>query len=323
MATIKDVAKLAGVGIGTVSRVINNSGSVKDTTRKKVEKAIKELNFIPSDIARSFKSGKSNIVALLLPSVFHSFFSEIAYYCEMELDQRGYKMMLCNSNGSADKELYYFDLVSQSKVAGIIALTYNDIDKHVDDRLPIVSIDRHFTNDVNCVTSDNYNGGRIAAENLHQKNHDVYAYVGTYNNKIDSEVKFRKQGFIDFCESNNLKYVEHTEEDPIIDIGIFLTAFFDKHKDNSIGAFVENDVLAAYFINRARDFGYYVRDNLSVIGFDGIQALDFFVPKIATIRQQVPLLSKVSVENVVNQIEGRETKKREVVPIKYLEGESI
>lgn len=74
MSSIKDVASLAGVAVGTVSRVINNSGAVKPATRRKVEKAIQELNYIPNEIARNFKMRKSKMVALLLPSIWHPFF---------------------------------------------------------------------------------------------------------------------------------------------------------------------------------------------------------------------------------------------------------
>uniref|UniRef100_A0AAE9PSV1 LacI family DNA-binding transcriptional regulator n=1 Tax=Paenibacillus polymyxa TaxID=1406 RepID=A0AAE9PSV1_PAEPO len=74
MPSIRDVAKIAGVAVGTVSRVINNSGSVKPDTRRKVEKAIQELNYFPNEVARNFKMRKSKMVALLLPSIWHPFF---------------------------------------------------------------------------------------------------------------------------------------------------------------------------------------------------------------------------------------------------------
>ena len=76
--SIKDVADLAGVGVGTVSRVINNHAAVKPGTREKVKAAIQKLNYIPNEVARNFKMQKSTMVALLLPSIWHPFFSELA-----------------------------------------------------------------------------------------------------------------------------------------------------------------------------------------------------------------------------------------------------
>ena len=105
MSSVKDVAVLAGVAVGTVSRVINNSGAVKPATREKVNAAIKQLNYIPNEVARNFKMQKSKMVALLLPSIWHPFFSELAYYIEDELDREGFKLMLCNSGGKPEKKL--------------------------------------------------------------------------------------------------------------------------------------------------------------------------------------------------------------------------
>ena len=79
MATMKDVAKKAGVGLGTVSRVINNHPSVKDATRVKVQKAIKELDYSPNIIARNLKVSQSETIALIIPTIWHLFFSEFAY----------------------------------------------------------------------------------------------------------------------------------------------------------------------------------------------------------------------------------------------------
>lgn len=119
MASIKDVANLAGVAVGTVSRVINNAGAVKPATRDKVKAAIEQLNYVPDEVARNFKMQKSKMIALLLPSIWHPFFSELAYYIEDELDREGYKLILCNSGGKPEKELYYFDMLKQNKVAGL------------------------------------------------------------------------------------------------------------------------------------------------------------------------------------------------------------
>nr|HPR81618.1 LacI family DNA-binding transcriptional regulator [Enterococcus sp.] len=89
-ATMKDVAAVAGVGVGTVSRVINGV-RVKDTTREKVIAAIKELNYEPDEYARGLKTNKSNTIALILPTIWHPFFSEFAYFVEVELSKRNYK----------------------------------------------------------------------------------------------------------------------------------------------------------------------------------------------------------------------------------------
>ena len=113
MASIIDVAKKAGVGIVTVSRVINNSGYVKKETRERVEKVIKEMDYVPNEIARSMTRQKNNIVAFILPNTTHLFFGELLYFVEEELYKKGYKMMLCNSSTSLEKDISYIDMLKK------------------------------------------------------------------------------------------------------------------------------------------------------------------------------------------------------------------
>ena len=112
--TMKDVAALAGVGVGTVSRMINDV-AVKASTRKKVEAAIKELNFEPDASARALKTKRSQTIALILPTIWHPFFSEFAYHVEESLSKHGYKLYLCNADGDPQKEYDYIQMVKQSR----------------------------------------------------------------------------------------------------------------------------------------------------------------------------------------------------------------
>lgn len=138
---MKDVANLAGVGVGTVSRFINGT-KVKDSTYQKVSEAIKTLDFIPDETARGLKSSMTNTVALILPTIWHPFFSEFAYHVEKFLSQNKYKLYLCNSDGQSEKEIEYIKMVDQNRCDGIIAITYTDIENCISDGLPFVSIDR-------------------------------------------------------------------------------------------------------------------------------------------------------------------------------------
>ena len=99
MASIKDVAQKAGVGVGTVSRVLNNSGYVSDETREKIEEAMKNLQYTPNELARNLYRKKSGIIAVLVPTVEIPFFAELVHNIEAELYNEGFKIML--GNGSA------------------------------------------------------------------------------------------------------------------------------------------------------------------------------------------------------------------------------
>lgn len=321
MPSIKDVANLAGVAVGTVSRVINNSGAVKPTTRRKVEEAIQELNYIPNEIARNFKMRRSKMVALLLPSIWHPFFSELAYYIEDELDREGFKLMLCNSGGKPEKELYYLDMLQQNKVAGIVGITYNDIEDDVSNDIPIVSIDRHFSKRITCVTSDNYEGGRLALRELVKAGARKPAFLGSVTS-VFSETMNRREGFIHEAKAMGVDYVVYEKPDPVIDDDAYFGEFLDQHREVD-GIFAITDMFAAKYIERAGRRGIRVPEDVKVIGYDGIQDHPYFHPLLSTIRQPVEEMARTSIRLLYQKMEGQALE-REVyrLPVMFRKGET-
>ncbi|MCM3697939.1 LacI family DNA-binding transcriptional regulator [Paenibacillus macerans] len=321
MSSIKDVANLAGVAVGTVSRVINNSGAVKPATRRKVEEAIQELNYIPNEIARNFKMRKSKMVALLLPSIWHPFFSELAFYIEDELDREGYKLMLCNSGGKPEKELYYLDMLQQNKVAGIVGITYNDIENNVSNDIPIVSIDRHFNKKITCVTSDNFEGGRLALKELIKAGVRKPAFLGSVTS-VFSETMNRREGFVHEAKTMGVDYVVYQKPDPVVDDDAYFEQFLDEFRDVD-GIFAITDMFAAKYIERAGRRGIRVPEDVKVIGYDGIQDHPYFHPILSTIRQPVEEMARTTIRLLFKKIEG-ESLDLEVyrLPVIFRQGET-
>ena len=162
--TMKDVAKEAGVSLGTVSKVINGI-PVGDEYRKKVEQAIKTLDYHINAYAKGLKNNRTYTVAVILPNLLNPFFSMVAHYINRALVNRGYRMLLCDTEYDYTKEREMVQMVAQNKVDGIIALTYNP-DLKIPPDVRSVSIDRYLSGSTTCVASDNYNGGRLAAQKL-------------------------------------------------------------------------------------------------------------------------------------------------------------
>lgn len=321
MSSIKDVASLAGVAVGTVSRVINNSGSVKPETRRKVEEAIERLQYYPNEVARNFKMQKSKMVALLLPSIWHPFFSELAYYIEDELDREGYKLMLCNSGGKPEKELYYLDMLKQNKVAGIVGITYNDIEDSVSTDIPVVSIDRHFSKQITCVTSDNFEGGRLAVRELAKSGSRKLAFMGTVT-KVQSETMFRKDGFAHEAKALGLDYVVYEKPDPVTDEEAYYEEFIRCHADVD-GIFAITDMFAANYIERAVKKGIRVPEDVKVIGYDGIQDHRLFHPVLSTIRQPVEEMARTTIRLLFRKIAGEKLERDTYrIPVAFRPGET-
>jgi LacI family transcriptional regulator len=324
MATIKDVAKEAGVGLGTVSRVLNNHPSVSKDKRKKVLTAVKKLGFVPNEAARTLKTQTRQMVALLIPTTDNPYLSKIAYYVEEELFNRGYKMMLCNNHAQVDKELSYLTMLRRNKIAGIIGITYNDIESFIQTNIPIVSIDRNIGNDIPCVAADNLKGGEMACHVLLEKGCTKLAFLGDRTSK-NSEVKERERGFLNAARERGfdvLNYSNIEVQGPLHEHSEFIDGFLDQ-MDEVDGVFCISDLLAAAFIKRARQRGYRIPDDLKVIGFDGIQDNSFFHPVLSTIRQPVEFICKRAVDILLQKIEDASFQTgKTLIPVAFVEGET-
>ena len=190
-ATMKDVAREAGVALGTVSKVINKI-PVGEEYKVKVDEAIKKLGYEVDIYARGMKKQKTDTIALIIPNVLIPFFASFAYHLEVELSKHNYKLLLCNSDGHAEKELSYINMAKQNKVDGIVGITYSDIDQEVSNNCKFVSIDRHFSNsDIPYVSSDNYEGGKIAAEKLIEIGCRNLAFIGQVPIYTEKHIKER------------------------------------------------------------------------------------------------------------------------------------
>jgi LacI family transcriptional regulator len=321
MASIKDVARLAGVSIGSVSNVINGKGSVKQSTRSAVEKAIAELDFKPNEVARNLKTNTTRIVALLLPNIHNSFFSKFAYYIEDELDKYDYKLMLCNSGGKPEKERNYLKMLQQQKVAGIVGITYNEIDHLLNTNIPMIGIDRDFGQKIMCVTSDNYHGGQLALEHLYAAGCRNVVYVGGQP-PTESQIVKREDGFREAARVKGIVSHSLVRPDPL-DFAHLTEEFMQLHADAD-GIFVSSDNLAAYMIERMKMYGIKVPEDLKVIGYDGVQDENYFHPILATIVQPVEEMARAIVQLLFQKIENPEMPSEiKRFPVVYRAGETI
>lgn len=117
---IQDVAKKANVGVGTVSRVLNNNRYVSEKTRKKVEAAIEELQYTPNELARNLYHKKTNTIAVIVPDISNPFYSSLVNEIEQYLRMQGYKTLLCNTVGEKTNEALYLNMLERNMVDGVL-----------------------------------------------------------------------------------------------------------------------------------------------------------------------------------------------------------
>lgn len=147
MSTIKDVAKQAGVSIATVSHIVNGTKSVTPKTRKKVLKAIEELNYATNQTAKSFKTGHKNMIAFVVPDISNNYFANIIDSLEEELRKSGYHLIITNTKEKREWEFQQLKYLTSGITDGIIlastARTYTEICSYIPDGFPVVLIDRN------------------------------------------------------------------------------------------------------------------------------------------------------------------------------------
>lgn len=270
---MKDVAREAGVALGTVSKVINGI-PVSEKYRLKVEEAIRTLNYEVNTYARGLKIQKSNLIALIISNTINPFFASFTYYIESALYKKGLRLLLCCANGIPEKEIDYLNMATNNKVDGIIALTYSDIGSYIPQHLPIVVFDRYFENPViPRVASDNFSGACLAIEKLLEFGcrHPVYI---RFHSVFPGESDKRKEGYLHACKKYHIApdYLDHVDCD---NEPALLKEFLDLHKnpDGTLtfdGVFAHTDYHGHMFKKVLQGEGYRVPEDVQIIGFDGI-----------------------------------------------------
>lgn len=304
--TMKDVAKEAGVALGTVSKVINGI-PVSEEYRKRVENAIEKMHYEVNTYARGLKTQKSSLIAFIVPNTVNPFFAAFTDYIEGALYKRGLKLLLCCADGIPEKEIAYLNMATQNKVDGIIALTYSDIGNDIAPGIPIVVFDRFFENRIiPRIASDNFAGGCLAIEKLLELGctHPVYI---RFHSVFPGESDKRKDGYLYACEKHNIEpdYLDLVDQDGKEEL---LEHFLKEHKntDGTLtfdGVFAHTDYHAYMFMKLLRREGYRVPEDVQIIGFDGIHPFgnddgELFVSSIC---QPIKQLAEKCVEILLSE----------------------
>lgn len=318
--TMKDVAQRAGVSVGTVSRVINHEQGIKKTTLQKVQQAIEDLAYIPDVYARGMKTNRTETVALIVPTIWHPFFSEFAFFVEEALSKRNYKLLLCNTDG-AKKEIEYLSMLRQNKVDGIIAITYSPIENYLASNIPFVSIDRTYQDkEIACVSSDNQKGGELAAQILLDKGCQHLAFIGSHNDTTN-ETKKRRQFFEQAVRQTGRECLAFDLAEPFDDFLEQLEFFLSEHPQID-GLFTINDFVALDTIRILEQQGKRVPEDVQVIGYDGIRFAREHEYPVSTIKQPLEQMAEEAVNILLSIIHQEVYQRQSVLPISYIEGKT-
>lgn len=314
MAGIKDVAKRANVGVGTVSRMLNDSGYVAEETREKIEKAMQELDYTPNELARNLYHKRTGIIAVLVPNVSNPFFVEFVDYVEAELYEAGFKMMLCNTVKASNAELEYLDMLNRHIVDGVITGVHSlDVEEYRKIHKPIVALDRYLGDHIPVVAVNHKEGGRLAAETLINNGcKKILHFRGA--TAVESPYHERHYEFERIMEKNNIKTYSYELEWNRFDSEYYrevVKDVFSKGIDFD-GVFAV-DGLAIECMNESIRRHLKVPRDVKFVAYDGTFITEIVEPKMTAVVQPIEGLARESVRLLSDLISGKEYINKEVV----------
>lgn len=317
-ASIKDVAKEAGVSIATVSRVLNDVDVVNEETKKKVREAIKKLEYRPNIIARSLKTQRTRTIGIIVPDISSQFYPEIVRGAEDVSNIYNYNVILCNTDLDHEKEIEYLRVLREKMVDGVIYMSNcleDDILKILNDlSLPTVLVEtRGKDYGFPSVTIDNEKAGYDATEFLIKKGNKKIAYIGVNPNTANAS-GLRVHGYKKALEDNGLKY-----DETLVQFGGLKAADGRDgmeaiiHKTKIDAVFCASDEIAMGVINTLRENDIKVPEDVDVIGFDNIYAASIYYPKLTTVEQPMYDMGSVGMRMLIKVINKAELDEEHIV----------
>lgn len=304
MPTMKDVAREAGVALGTVSKVVNGI-PVGDSYRLRVEEAIEKLNYRINNYAKGLRGSKTFMVAVMVPNLVSPFFAGLVNSINRALAERSHYMLLFATDYDPMQEQKYVFLAEQQQVDGIICLSYNPNLK-IPENVPMVSIDRYFGSKIPCVASDNYGGGRMAAEKLVEGGCKNLAFL-RIGSKLTNEPNKRKDGFASACELLGVPCTMKIVDDgtPYHVFEEFLQEHIHDGKLDFDGIFCVTDALAYQITNSLKRMGSRVPEDVQIIGYDGVRCFGDMELYCSTIVQPIDEIADTCVNMLLEKNLGK------------------
>lgn len=323
MARIKDVAKEAGVAASTVSLVLNKKGYVSEETRLKVEAAVKKLNYIPSEMARNLSLQRTNIIGVIVPSISHPFFSELAEALETELYSLGYKMMLCCTKYKENSERKFIEMLKRQTMDGIIMGAHSlDVSIYEGLKEPVIAFDRYLNDNIPIVHCDHCTGGRLAAEAFLQ--HDCHHVIGIEgyqgvhtpandSHKVFHETMWQHGVITDILE---MPWNAFTYEDFLVTAEKLFTEYQD------IDGIFGSDMAIASCMRVATQRGYHIPQDIKMVAYDGTGMTQTGIQPITAVRQPIEKLAAIAAQKVVSKVKGTKDNLPWVLKPRLLKGET-
>ncbi|MCC7206394.1 MAG: LacI family DNA-binding transcriptional regulator [Anaerolineae bacterium] len=315
-ATLRDVAKLAGVSVSTVSRVIRNERYVDEDTRQRVSDAIRRLQYRPYVVARQLKSGRTYAIGFIMHDISNPFFSTAVKGAEQyirQLENPNYELILCNTGGDSEREGKSIELLLNRRVEGIIVssnATVESIDtlRHVveEHHIPVVSIDNHLGGfELGVVSIDHYAGAYQLARHLVEIH--GHRRIGIITGALqESHARKRLQGFTDALAACGVGVAPELigEGDWFAESSYAIVRRWLALDEPPTALFSSNNFMSIGALRALRDSGLRVPDDMALVTFDDVAFGDLLRPTLTTLEYSWEQFGAESVRLLLEAING-------------------
>lgn len=323
MARIKDVAKLAGVSTSTVSLVLNNKGYVSAATRAKVEAAVQELHYVPSEVGRNLSLNRTNLIGVIIPDVAHPFFAALLHEIEIALYDYGYKTMICSTGEKKNAELAFLDMLRRHTMDGLIIGAHAlHIENYQHIELPVIAFDRYLCDEIPIIRADHHQGGQLAANALLKRHpHHVVQITGaptvhtTAHEHEDIFAQVIKQASVPLDTIIMPANAFRPE-----DFAKAAREVFERYPD--VDAISGTDLGAICALREASRRGRRCPDDLSIVAYDGTYLTRLGPQSLTAVVQPIPALGRRVAEAIVRRIRHEELPSLQPLPMGFQQGET-
>lgn len=307
MVTIKDIARELDLSYSSVSLALNGDTRIKEQTRERVKSKAEEMGYRRNAQARALVMNKSEMVGFILPDIANPFFASLILGAEEIAFRRGYSLVICNTNWSSKLEAMHLNLVIERKIDGILLVSCNEpnptLEKVLSLELPVVFVSSPYPDaEANFVGTDSEHGGYLAAKHLLDLGHRKFVVVGgRFNSEaISQRFKGYERALGEYgipLEESDVYPGDFSVESGCNSIKRILS---EQHAFSAVLAF--DDLIAIGVMNGIRESGLRVPDDISVIGFDNIEAASFSGIDLTTISMDKISMGRLAAEMLLDDL---------------------
>jgi LacI family transcriptional regulator len=324
LPTVADVARLAGVGAITVSRVVNGNGYVSIEKRKRIKAAIKRLGYRPNQAARVLKGHRARMIGLIVPDLSDPFFGMCAAAVEEFAFEHGHMTLIVASQRNAEVEKNEADMMMGQNIAGLVivpSLPNDRLELLASSGIPIVALDRPLEGLIaDEVMVDNLGGAQTAVEHLVWHGHRKIACIG-YDKDFYS-IRQRILGYTNVLKKAELKPALYDDISTPEAVGRIIHSWM-RAKDRPSAVFSLNNVTTLRILQSLKEVGLKIPDTIAIVGFDDFSLAPLLSPPLTAVRQPAQEMGTQAAKLLFDHIENAEDnqqriKIKTILPVEFI-----